>query len=285
MFITNKIIPQIIQKIKGGDLHLRFPLKLQNKQLKNRRTSAFTSGSITIEASFVVPIFFFAAICLLYLFEIMAIQTAVRSGMSYAGKKQAEEMYGGLIASPGSLEEDIARAIGEDRLERSIIVGGSQGITCNQSYISQTTKVLTLEVEYKVKIPFPLFSLSEIPYREVMQIKGWTGYVPTGFAGEREKVVYITETGVVYHENYKCTHLDLSIQLVAKEGIEELRNQYQGRYTPCNRCGNGAGGDGVYITDTGNHYHNQIACSGLKRTIFAIPISEAIERGACSRCA
>lgn len=263
---------------------MRFPLKLQEKQLKNRRTSAFASGSITIEAAFVVPIFFLAAICILYLFEIMTIQTAVRAGMSYAGKQQAEEMYGNSIISPRQLEDDIAKAIGEDRLERSIVVGGSQGITCNQSYVSQTTKILTLEVEYKIKIPFPIFSLSEIPYKESMRIKGWTGYVPTGFADEREAVVYITETGVVYHENYKCTHLDLSIQLVPKEGIEDLRNEYQGKYRPCERCGNKEGGDGIYITNTGNHYHSQINCSGLKRTIFAIPISEAIGKGACSRC-
>jgi len=263
---------------------LRFPLKLQDKKWKNGRKSALTSGSITIEAAFVVPIFFFAAICILYLFEIMAIQTAVRSGMSYAGKLQIEEMYGSAIILPRQLESNLVKAIGEERLERSIIVGGSQGIACHNSYISQTTKILTVDVEYKIKIPFPLASLAEIPYKETIRIKGWTGYVPTGFAGEREQVVYMAETGIVYHVDYKCTHLDLSIQFVQKEGIENLRNEYQGKYAPCDRCGNKASGEGLYITSKGNHYHGQINCSGLKRTIFAIPISEAIGKGACSRC-
>ena len=263
---------------------MRFPLKLQHKQLKNRRTSAFASGSITIEASFVLPIFFFAAICVLYLFEMMAVQTAVKAGMSYAGKQKIEEMYSVDFVSPRELESDIVKAIGVDRLERSIIVGGNQGITLHNSYISQTTKILTIEAEYKIKLPIPFFSLAEIPYKETMKMKGWTGYVPTGFGREREQVVYITETGVVYHENYRCTHLDLSIQFVPKEGIEDLRNANQGRYSACGRCSNQSSAEGLYITNTGNHYHSQISCSGLKRTIFAVLISEAIGKGACLRC-
>ena len=57
------------------------------------RASAFTSlrGSITLEAAAAVPIFFFAVVSLLFLMEIMSIQTAVRSGLQYAGKLAAEE--------------------------------------------------------------------------------------------------------------------------------------------------------------------------------------------------
>ena len=263
---------------------MKFPQKLQKRKMKKRRTSAFASGSITIEAAGVIPLFFLAAICILYLFEIMVIQTSIKTGMSYVGKKQVEEMYGNSLISLSQLENDIVKAIGEERLDRSVVVNGSQGISCAGSYVSQTTKILTIETEYKVKIPLPLFSLSEIPYKETIKIKGWTGYVPTGFSSEKEKVVYVTETGVVYHEDYKCTHLDLSTRFVPKEGIENLRNEYQGRYTACERCTHNSGGDGYYITNTGDRYHNKIDCSGLKRTVFSIPISEAVGKGACSRC-
>lgn len=44
-----------------------------------------------------------------------------------------------------------------------------------------------------------------------MRIKAWTGYEAGGFGEEDDQIVYVTDTGVVYHKNPHCTHLDLSI--------------------------------------------------------------------------
>ena len=51
---------------------------------------ASVSASVTIEAALAVPIFFFALVCLIYLLELMAIGTAVRSGLQYAGKQATD---------------------------------------------------------------------------------------------------------------------------------------------------------------------------------------------------
>ena len=40
----------------------------------------------------------------------------------------------------------------------------------------------------------------------------------------------------------------------------------------------------IYITSQGNRYHTQLNCSGLKRTIYTVPLSQTGGRGRCSKC-
>lgn len=71
---------------------------------------------------------------------------------------------------------------------------------------------------------------------------------------------------------------------VAAESVENLRNESQGKYHACEKCMGGRIPASVYITDYGDRYHSTLACSGLKRTVYAIPLSEAVGKGACSKC-
>lgn len=259
-------------------------LQINIPHTNSERASVFPSvkASVTIEAALAVPVFFFAVVCIAYLLEIQAIQTTVRSGAQYACKKVAKEAYLLPVVMPGSLESDMVEAIGSERLNRSIIVGGSTGLDCHESRMSPKTAVLDFVVSYKVKIPILMFGIAPLSYRHEMKVKGWTGYEKTGFVNENEKTVYVTETGLVYHKNYRCTYLDLSIRMVDSGQISDLRNESQGKYKPCERCG--GPGSSVYITNTGDRYHGSLSCSGLKRSVYAIPITEALGKNACSRC-
>lgn len=260
-------------------------LPTQNTSLIcSKRASAFTSkkGSITAEAAMAVPVFFFAAVCLLYLMEIMAVQTAVRSGLQYAGKNAAQEASVTVMLSPSKVKSDVVRAIGADRLERSIVEGGSGGIDCKDSAISPLTGIGELSVKYKIRIPVPMFHIALLSFEDRMRIKVWNGYEKAGVGKKDEGLVYVTETGLVYHKNYHCTHLDLSIRMVNSEDVKKIRNKNGGKYHACERCGGGAGC--IYITDTGDRYHSSLSCSGLKRTVYAIPLSEAAGKRACSKC-
>lgn len=287
LFIINILyIPKkIYEERRTIRLILNGILPTRNTSLTcSKRASAFTSkkGSITVEAAMAVPLFFFAVVCLLYLMEIMAVQTAVRSGLQYAGKTAAQEAYVTVMRSPSKVKSDVVNAIGADRLERSIVVGGSGGVDCSGSGISPITGIGELSVKYKLRIPVPVFHIAALSFEDKMQVKVWNGYEKGGFGIKDEGVVYVTETGLVYHRDYHCTHLDLSIRMVQSEEVKMLRNKSGGKYHACERCG-GAGG-GLYITDTGNRYHSSLSCSGLKRTVFAIPISEAAGKRACSKC-
>lgn len=244
---------------------------------------SYAKGSITIEAALAVPIFFFAVISLLYLMEIMSIRTAVRLGLQDAGKQAASEAYNLTAVIPSKLERDIVNSIGADRLERSIVEGGSSGIHCEKSYMSPLTGIGELTAEYDVKLPIPMFHVPPITYREKMRIKAWTGYEKSSFGSEDDDTVYVTETGIVYHRDYHCTHLELSIHMAQASELDILRNQGGGKYYPCEKCGHGTC-NAVYITDTGDRYHSSLSCSGLKRTIYAVKESEVVGKGACSKC-
>ena len=246
-------------------------------------TSTPFKAGITVEAALAVPFFFFAMISLIYLFEIMSVQTSIRSGLTYASKIIMEESYPLAMLDPGDVEEYVVNAIGAEKLERSIVTGGSTGIDCTDSNMSVRTGIGTLVAEYKVQIPVPFFYIDGIERRDSLRMKAWTGYEKEFFGTTNEETVYVTETGVVYHKNYHCTYLDLSIQMVAAEQIESLRNVDGGKYYACRICGGGSSRQ-VYITTSGDKYHGSLSCSGLKRTVYAIPISEAIGKGACIRC-
>ena len=249
------------------------------------RTSASASkkGSVTVEAAMAVPLFFLAIVSLLYLMETMAIQASVRCGLQAAGKKAADEASSTAVIMPYRIESDVVNSIGQDRLERSIVSGGSGGIHCDKSRMSPRTGIGELVASYEIRVPLPVFGIPPAKHEEKLRIKAWTGYEKQGFGREDDDTVYVTETGLVYHRDYHCTHLELSIHMVPQSEIEALRNEGGGKYHPCEHCMKGTVG-GVYITDTGDRYHSSLSCSGLKRTVYAVPLSEVIGKGACSRC-
>ena len=100
---------------------------------------------------------------------------------------------------------------------------------------------------------------------------------------ESKEKVFVTAHGTVYHKSLKCTHLRLSVEQTTVTQAEARRNRYGAKYYACSCCKSGVGA-AVYITDTGNRYHARLSCSGLKRTIREIPLSEAGKRKACSKC-
>jgi len=250
---------------------------------KKERMSAFTSrGSLTLEAAIVVPIFFFAMLCLAYLLEIMAIQTTVRNALYSAGRECAKEAYARTIVTSHELERRMTENIGADSLERSVISGG---LDCDNTRCNWSTGVMELSVRYQVKLPFLMLRIAPVTLEETLRVKGWTGDVPVLGGEWKSDTVYVTDTGVVYHKDAECTYLDMSVQTVSKESLEELRNESGGKYHPCEACGNADADTAVvYITAYGTRYHRSLECKKIKRNIYAISIDEAYGLGGCSKC-
>lgn len=250
-------------------------------QSKERASVCTSAGSITLETAMAAPIFFFGILCCIYLFEIMATRTVLKSALHSAGKEIVKEagIYGSTYAilMPDRLERKVVESVGQERLAKSLIAGGAAGIDCRRSRCYGSTTIMELSVRYRIRIPVPMFSLSLPEQEERIRVKGWSGYEGNGFIGGDEEIVYITATGLVYHKDPECTHLDLSIRAVEKQiGTSS--------YEPCRRCSGRPLGEMVYITDTGDCYHTTLACSGLKRSVYAVKKSEVYGRGGCTRC-
>ena len=140
-------------------------------------------------------------------------------------------------------------------------------------------------IEYKIKIPVPLMKSPSVKLKDEFKVSAWNGYQKDRKGNEDGQIVYITEKGTVWHSDYQCSYLQLSIQYVQYSELQNMRNEGGGKYHKCEQCVYGQAMNGVYITSYGNRYHNSLNCSSLKRTIRAVHKSKVAGRGGCSKCA
>lgn len=241
-------------------------------------------GTITIEASLALPLFLFASLCLIWILEIQNIRISIINAAQNAAKSAAEDTAVIPVLNTIKLKADIISLIGEERIERSILKNGSSAISCWKSYVSPDDGEMHITVEYEVMLPLPVMKNPSAKLKETLLTHSWTGYPDKEAGGEDSEIVYMTDNGIVYHEDYNCTYLRLSIRFVSYEELDMIRNENGGKYHACEKCVLGSAMTGVYITDSGNKYHNSLNCSGLKRTIHAVKRSETGGAGACSRC-
>ena len=97
-------------------------------------------------------------------------------------------------------------------------------------------------------------------------------------------IVYVTPYGTVYHTSKDCHYLDLSIRQIPVSEISSARNADGAIYEKCTCADHVAAGGSVYITDYGTNWHTDIHCSGLKRTVNEINISEIGNLHLCPKC-
>jgi hypothetical protein len=209
-------------------------------------------ASMTIEAALALPLFLFFMLTVLYTFQIIYLQTESYQLLHQAGNREAFSAY--------AFRDSYGDGIVEQTLSYPII---------------------------------PYLWWQDFGWLQVNQRYygyAWIGYELGQGGGENEseteaEYVYITETGTVYHVTMNCTHLALSITSVSLNEVGSLRNSGGAKYYPCELCSS-QGQSNVFITDTGNRYHGDVNCSGLKRTVTKITLEEAKNQGyrGCSRC-
>jgi len=280
-------------------------IKPPRDSIIDKRMSLFTSfrkGSITVEAAIAVPIFLFVVIQLLYSMDIIRLYSNMEMAMHQTGKQMAVYAYAyDKVAAQDSkvcaitgtiafdeiyLKNKIIKEMDPVYLDHSPMVNGKNGISfLKTSYMEED--MIDLVAEYKVQPAVSLMGFSRIPLMNRCRVRAWTGYDNTKGSDtgrEEDFYVYVTETGTVYHTDHECTHLNLTIETSSVQEVRNLRNESGGKYKICERCGNDNDSDKIFITKQGDRYHRSVTCSGLKRTIYTILISEAGGRRLCERC-
>lgn len=238
----------------------------------------------TLEAAVILPILACFFVSILFFFRAMQVQIEVQKALNDTGRQlavcQTENSPASAAMAWGLLQKEMA---GREEA-KGYIFGGSAGISLLKSDFGKDE--VCLNAEYKIGLPIRMFGIDGLRVEQRAACRKWSGWNGGGADGTVDAWVYITETGTVYHTARTCTHLALSVHTVDYGQVAFLRNAEGEKYHACEHCGKGAvAGMGVFITDYGDCYHTDPGCSGIRRTVFMVRLSEAGGRAQCSRCA
>ncbi len=261
-----------------------------NERINRKRvllsTAAESVGSLTIEAALVLPLFLFSMLALLSLLSLLLFSVRMQETLHQQTKYLAQQAYEKWETDDIAVQEAIVKDLEELRMKTPPIKDGMAGLNFAETDLSDR-EFVKLAVSYEARLPYDLFHLFGYRFYQGGLMHTWIGY-EKGIDGRKqihaEEYVYITKDSEVYHRDRECSHIRLSIREASAEEIDGLRNSSGGKYYSCEICHSSIGEVPLYITEDGDKYHNSLSCSGLKRTVTAIPISEVGSRRPCSRC-
>lgn len=243
-------------------------------------------ASLTLEASVTIPLFVMFAVAILFLFRVLQLQQDVEAALEYAARECAISTHGesedswnaDTLASARTL---FYRQLDERDTMTQYVAQGKGGFHFGWSETEGS--YVDLCVSYRICNPIAFWGLLEYPVNQRAKCHKWIGNTDSGTA--EELWGYKTEEGSVYHLYADCAYLDLSIHTVPAESVEVIRNASGGKYQSCERCGDHGGEPEVfYVTDYGEAYHGSLGCSGLKRTVYVLPLAELEGYSLCSKC-
>lgn len=254
--------------------------------------SSLRRASLTIEAAISLPLFLFAMISVLYFIQVVDISVRLTGAICetsnemavYAYVKEASQLQGSSVSD--IITGGLSAAYAKNKIKtRGRLEENKGNLSLIKSSFLKEGQMIDLAGTYQVKYPITLLPIKQMKIAVRGRVRAWTGRDGVNGDGSAEgegALVLITVNGKVYHKDPECTHIKLSIKPVDKDSVGHLRNESGGKYYPCGQCKGGS--NTVYITDTGDKYHSSLGCSGLKRGILLVPMSEVTDWQPCSRC-
>lgn len=260
-------------------------------------------GSMAVEAAIAIPLFLFFLMNILFAFDILRLHGNIMGAMHQVGNKIAFYGYAyrsgfgeeglllgeadSLILSEGYARKKVINMLGEEYLNHTCLASGVSGLHFVRSSVMKEDDRIELVASYKVKPFVNIIGFPDMPMENRYYGRAWTGYdveSRAGGTGGEDPIVYIAETGTVYHVARNCAYLNPSVEAVLAAMASELRNEGGGRYYPCGGCKGNSFQPVVYVTSYGNKMHSSLSCPGLKRTVYTVHLSEVGGKGKCSKC-
>lgn len=257
------------------------------KDIRFARRTAFAfpvsfAGSMTLEATILLPWFLFLVISLYSVIDMLCLQAKTTWYLHYIGNEL--NIYGQLLRQeqePENLQDKMAD-IGISYL---YIVERLEAFVDFPDKVWVTTSSLLSEGECEVVITYnyPIWPghgiLKDIWLQSKYYGLSW-GAAETPGDGK----VYIAENGEVYHLYADCSHILLTVTQLPKEQLQVISGAQGGTLLACSVCED-TGAEVVYITREKEKYHFSATCSSLKRTVAEKDLSWAMKRyKLCERC-
>ena len=150
-------------------------------------------ASLTLETAMALPLFFFGVLTLLSFMDIYKVQTEHLTGLCQKAKEAGMYAYG---------------------------AGGSG------------TETITLPDIYSYQPIGGLIPLPKIWFHNTVKVHTWNGVVYENGKDtvESQPMVYVTESGSVYHRKLGCSYLNLSVQQISGSSVKALKNAYGEKY-------------------------------------------------------
>lgn len=281
-----------------------------SSEVKRTFLSINLIGSITVEAAIALPLFVFAIISIMYLINILFIQstmqiqlenvaklinssTCITTGLDVNLNDDENSLLEKIIIdSAGSIAVKAMFLTDEikDFADNTLIVDGSDGLSFFGSKVTNTDEPLDIVLSYKVRAPFIPEDVFTFEIKHHCYFKPFNGKELYKNIFLDITLVYVTHDGDVYHMNKMCTHL----QRYTKLRSLDILKQEVPNILPCTFCSHQTnlisrpsmnGIEYVYVTVEKDVYHYVEACPSLQRNLIRLTIDEALGTYTpCNRC-
>ncbi len=294
----------------------------QNKKVYQKKYQKKYQASLTVETALVLPVFIIAVISIFDFYVIINYHNIIQKHVNYAAqsvgrytyalehmnnkKVNTDENSGSngysssyLQSSSGIDREVLVSGISTAYVLKKIlsnevreyatkagVYGGAGGISILESSVGGKDGVSDIKVSYAVHMG--ISRQQSIVLANRCYFRAWIGesIKESDNALSKERIVYVTKTGKVYHYKNTCPYIKIIATAVRFDRISEYRNVNKSRYKPCKACVKGGLNNSamVYITSDGTRYHYDNRCSKIKREVSTVELSKVGDKRPCSKC-